>query len=462
MGRLPVVFAISALFLLRVVCAANWYQDAGVRVAMEWNDLHDWLLCTDARNVGGPGLELVGVVAGRINHVQLHLAQWHALIAAQGTGTSEVAAVAYASHRILSHYYSWAIDKHIDPLLQAHLAAHDDLLAQRVGEAVADDVAARRTTTRPVSLGAVKAALRSAPKPGLYRPVNASANFVLHGAALATPFVLKDPEEFIVKHILPDVRPPEVPSAAFTRDWEALRDVGRIDFPGRTREMNLTADFYGCQRVNTSSCAVDGKMHSVIKVILPKDATLAQTVTILAKMSVAIHDAAVVLGALQYGFWFWRPVTAFRTVDPTWTPYAPTPPHPEFPSGTVVGVAAAARMLELELGDVGAFSVPGVGVNLPVCGSAGLPEASFNYSSLADVVRTTMVARMWAGGHWNSSVEAAGMVGGRIAEWVHAHWAQRTPSGVLPDSKYLKVVAQLPKKVGRWSPIRFAPIHLDA
>lgn len=131
----------------------------------------------------------------------------------------------------------------------------------------------------------------------------AAATFVLHNAALSNTFLLKDVHEFINNHILHDVRPPRVPSPAFDRDWDALKDIGRIDWSGRTLETNLTADYYGCQRVNSSTCSLDGKMHSVLKEILPRDATLAATVTLLAKLSVAIFDAGIVLDNLHYGFW---------------------------------------------------------------------------------------------------------------------------------------------------------------
>nr|PNR44645.1 hypothetical protein PHYPA_014414 [Physcomitrium patens] len=145
---------------------------------------------------------------------------------------------------------------------------------------------------------------------------------------------------------------------------------------------------------------------------------------------------------------------------PSWTPYAFTPPHPEFPIGTVNGIAAAVRILELEFGcGVGAFTVPGVGVNLQVCGTAGLPEPTFNYSSLAEVVRTSQLARMYAGAHWNSSVEAAAVSGSRMSEWIHKH--KKTPTGVLPKSNYLKVVANLPANAGDWDPIRFEAIYLS-
>lgn len=489
MGRFMEAFVVALAFLAIVVqfpsgvVGTSDDRDVGVSVLFEWTDLSDWLLCRDQSQVGGIGLELVGVVAGNINMVQFHLASWHALIALEDTGscTTEPAVVAYASHRILSHYYPWAIDKYLDPLLNRHittlqLSESQSLLAQRIGEAVADEVASKRTPTKPFSLRAVKSVLTAAssnPAPGIYRYANASAagqlaqNFVLHNAALTNTFLLKDQLDFIKTH-LKDVGAPKVPSKEFDHDWQALVDIGRRDWPGRTLIMNLIADIYGCQSVNSSTCGIDGKAHSVLKAVLPPEATLATTVTLLAKISVAIFDAGLVLGTMQYGFWFWRPLMAFRAGDPnhaaipSWTPYAATPPHPEWPSGTVVGVAAAIRIMELHFGDsVGSFSVPGRGVNLPVCGTAGLPVPTLNYTSLADVVHTAQLARMYAGAHWNSSVEAAAIVGSRVGDYIYDHWAERTPTGVLPDSKYLKVFAKLPTKAGDFSPIRFETIQLD-
>lgn len=199
---------------------------AGNVVALEWTDLHDWLICNTARLVAGPQVELVGVNAGHIHTAQFHLAQWHALVALESAGscTTPEAVVAYASHRVASYYFPWAIDKFVDPLLNRQittlaLSETQELLAQRIGEAVADDVIRKRTTAKAFSIRGVKAVLDAtiaSPTPGIYRYFNGSAagrdaaNFVLHNSALSQTFLLGDPVAFIDDQILGHIRPPKV------------------------------------------------------------------------------------------------------------------------------------------------------------------------------------------------------------------------------------------------------------
>lgn len=77
-GMATVVLAATIIvFVLQSPASASrdTDRDVGVGIALEWTDLHDRLLCSDARQVAGAGLELVGVVAGRIHSARLHLAQ---------------------------------------------------------------------------------------------------------------------------------------------------------------------------------------------------------------------------------------------------------------------------------------------------------------------------------------------------------------------------------------------------
>jgi len=77
-------------------------------VAFQWTDLLNTLLCTQFAAPLTAGIQQ-----------QLHLSQWHSLLALRGIGggTKEEAVVAYASWKILGHYYSFGqVSRHIHSL----------------------------------------------------------------------------------------------------------------------------------------------------------------------------------------------------------------------------------------------------------------------------------------------------------------------------------------------------------
>lgn len=81
-----------------VLIAASPVTAAVDNVAFQWTDLLNTLLCTQFAAPLTAGIQQ-----------QLHLSQWHALLALRGIGggTKEEAVVAYASWKILGHYFSF-------------------------------------------------------------------------------------------------------------------------------------------------------------------------------------------------------------------------------------------------------------------------------------------------------------------------------------------------------------------
>ena len=146
---------------------------------------------------------------------------------------------------------------------------------------------------------------------------------------------------------LANIKPPIVPSAEWDKAYASIVDAGSANNPNRTADMNFTAALAGCVKVNSSSCYPENIWSSMVRSSLPTSLSLYDTVEIFAKLAVTMHDALLVLTTLQYGFWFWRPEMATRAGDarhepiPNWTPYLRTPPHPEYPSGTVTSYSAA-------------------------------------------------------------------------------------------------------------------------
>ena len=459
-GSVVLLCALTVLLHSAAVVSAKPIDN----VAVQWNLLLSNLICAPNSMAAEPNI----LVA------QMHLAQWHALLALKDTGscTTEEAVVAYASRKVVSNYFSFQQDFTIDPLLASQLkvlrlSESQQKLAKRLGEAVALSVISKRNPSRDFSLQAVKAALNARqnnPAPGLFRYLNATpasedSTFLLfHDLAISRPFVVPNPIDFIEEN-LSHIKPPRVPSHAWDVEYEKVKDIGRANWKGRTSEMNVIASLWACGATNASYCNVDTFWAAAARASLPYYTSLYDTVTFFAKLSVTLHDTWIVWTTLQYGFWYWRPEMAFRAGDahhppiPTWTPYVATPHHAEFPSGTVATSGAGATVLQTFFGDkIAPFTVEGATfpTTCPVQGSVGPRQ----YSSFAAAVRESQLGRMYAGAHYNISITYGAEVGAKVANYIEKHWAHPTPSGVLPDSTYLNVFAHLPEVASEWSPIR--------
>ena len=381
--------------------------------------------------------------------------------------------MAYASHKILANYFPFDLDAMIDPLLLSQLNAlklseSEERLGKRLGESVALALIQKHIPAKEFSLQAFKAALNAGDKhliPGVYRYLNDTpagrdaAFFILYTMTTVKPFLVPDPITEFIPTYLSEIKPVKVPSKEWDEQYNMLKVIGRAG-PHRPLAWNLSAQTISvCGSGNsTSVCGIETTWAAIARQVLPEDTSLYNTVVLFAKLSVAMHDALVVLTNLQHGFWFWRPMMAYRAGDPDhapipdWTPFLPTPPHAEYPSGSVTSTATAATILKTFFGrDDIPFSLVR-GSTSPSCNPPGL--YTIHYKGFSDVVHRTQLARMYGGVHFNKSVIDAVTVGTTVADYVYGHWTQRTPSGVLPETPFLNVHIALPKKQGDWSPIK--------
>ncbi|XP_024370756.1 uncharacterized protein [Physcomitrium patens] len=441
-------------------------------VAFEWTHMLDTLICPQgATNLGFAPLTSA-------IQPQLHLAQWHALIALKATGdcTTEQAVVAFASFKILSHYFSWTqiLDFNLGPLLDRQLRSMDltekqKRLSKRIGQTVAVNLIRQRSPASEFTQGPVHAAVDDVinPQIGVFRHFATTpegrdaAHFFFNQMVSWKPFVLPHPLQFI-KDYLSEFKPPVIPSAEWDADWDGLKDIGRAGWSGRTAAMNLSANLYACPRLSNFKCSFEQAASAAIQTALPSNTSLYDSVLLLAKTSVSIHDAAITQVTVKFGFWFWRPEQAFRSGDgthapiPDWSPYHPTPLEPEYPSGTVTIVSAGTGPLQKYFGkdkDVPFFIEGGGTFNCE--GFVGVPVPTVNFTSLDAFVTEAGKSRMYSGAHYQSSVDDAKEIGKRVADYVEKHWTHTQPSGVLPDPTFLDIFAKVVKKSGDFSPVRY-------
>jgi hypothetical protein len=141
----------------------------------------------------------------------------------------------------------------------------------------------------------------------------------------------------------------------------------------------------------------------------------------------AIYDAAIACWESKYKYNFWRPVTAIRhgdidgndatAPDPSWTPLAPTPTHPEYPSAHGCLTAAIAYSIEQYFGtkkittNFTAFSVPGYPNGL-----------TYTFDRTQDILKQVIEGRIFGGMHYRTSVVHGIVVGHKVSQLVSKHY----------------------------------------
>ncbi|KAG0562597.1 hypothetical protein KC19_9G158800 [Ceratodon purpureus] len=469
MQSLPALAAVFTLLLQ--LCAASATID---NVAVQWNSYLTDIMCRNS----------IPFLHANTYYSQLHLAQWHALIALKhipsevSSNSTEEAAVAYASRAVLTYYLPYIRDGGFDRILESqlktlNLTPSQTKFAKQVAEAVALRLVQNRLIGDPGEdylLGAATDALDADrhPAPGIYRydsaPDGLPSRFFA-SLGKTKPYILPNPIAFR-KTFLRKFKPPAVPSPEWDREWNDLKDIGRQGFAGRTLENDRTASYWNAGPYPGSLCTQTMFWPLAAIELLPPSTSLAATVELFAKLHVAIHDATVLGSSMQWAYWFWRPMTAFRTGDrdhepiPDWTSFVPYNAHPEYPSLTTSIAGAGSRVLErwLESHGVkdGPFTVATSGTPAPACDYSGPVVGPRQYASLDAAVKDAQLGRMYAGAHFNGSTRAGAAIGAIVADYVEMNWLQPAgPSGVLPDVGYLRVVAQTPKKAGKASDIEY-------
>ncbi|KAG0605912.1 hypothetical protein M758_9G097600 [Ceratodon purpureus] len=404
MQSLPALAAVFTLLLQ--LCAASATID---NVAVQWNSYLSDIMCSN----GIPFLH------ANTYYSQLHLAQWHALIALKhipsevsSNSTTEEAAVAYASRAVLT-----------SQLKTINLTPSQTKLAKQVAEAVALRLVQNRLIGDPGEdylLGAATDALDADrhPAPGIYRydsaPDGLPSRFFA-SLGKTKPYILPNPIAF---------------RKTFLRKFKPPANAG--PYPGSLCTQTM---FWPLAAIE----------------LLPPSTSLAATVELFAKLHVAIHDATVLGSSMQWAYWFWRPMTAFRTGDrdhepiPDWTSFDPYNAHPEYPSLTTSIAGAGSRVLERWLESHGVKDGPFTVATTPAPPSdyPGRVIKPRQYASLDAAVKDAQLGRMYAGAHFNGSTRAGAAIGAIVADYVEMNWLQPAgPSGT-------------PKNAGKASDIEY-------
>lgn len=139
------------------------------------------------------------------------------------------------------------------------------------------------------------------------------------------------------------------------------------------------------------------------------NASLEKAALAYALVGAAINDGLISCWQTKYTYNLVRPITYIREImgHTTWSSFLTTPAHPEYSSAhAVLSVAAAVAMQEL-FGNVGVFTDHTYDY---------LGFTPRTYSSFIEIGKEAANSRLYAGIHYQSSIEAGIQQGGKIAE----------------------------------------------
>jgi hypothetical protein len=325
---------------------------------------------------------------------------------------SRDAATAAAAHAVLGALMP-GLQADFDMKLAASLALIPDGPAKENGIAAGVDSAALvwelraddgRNTVVPYAPGR---------GPGAWVPTPpAFAAAATPEVARVRPFALREPWQFRVE------APPDLSSEEWARDYDIVRRLGALVGSERTAEQTDIGRFWTDNPVLQFNRAF--RATSVAQQL-----TLSQNARFFAMVSAAMADAYIAAWDSKYFYGFWRPVTAIRAgdtdgrvdtdPDPTWSPLATTPNHPEYPAAHPVLSAAAAETLRSFFGSDDVEFIVDSNVS-------GLLNPVRVFHRLSDAVAESQRARVYGGMHYPGSSHRGAILGRQVGRFLTQHF----------------------------------------
>ncbi len=380
------------------------------------NVVTDWnaIAITNARASAAPGANTPGGTNLYVAYVEL--AVYNAVVSIQGgyqpykydvsapAGASADAAAIEAAYRMLVHL----LPDRVGPLATAYttsLAAIPDgaakLDGQSVGQASADDLIALRAgdglgVTWPYSFP-------SSPVPGVWILTPGTVAPATPWVGQMRPFTFDDPSEF-----LPDEPPPALTSQIWADDYNQVKALGAINSTVRTPAQTEIGRFW---------LEHPGAQYGAVLrlLVMQENLSLLESSRLMAMAYASMADSYIGCFNAKYHFSFWRPVTAIRNggidgnpdtvADPTWSPLANTPGHPEYPSahGCVTGGFADALKSY--------FGTPRIHLSV----FSSITNTTRHFSSIEELQKEVEYARIYAGFHYHHSMVQGFVLGHKVA-----------------------------------------------
>ncbi|MEO8524741.1 MAG: vanadium-dependent haloperoxidase [Caldimonas sp.] len=346
----------------------------------------------------------------------VHIAMYDAVIAIAGghaafyaspaspaAGASEDAAAAAAAYGVLKGLFPSRIATY-QPLYDSSLAAVTDTAARSKGVALGTEVAvtvlaARSSDGRSIVL----APFVAGSGPGQFR----GPAIVGRTYSNVRPFALTAANQFRAPG------PPALTSAAYVADFNETVSLGSSTSTTRTADQATIARFH--------SEAPSAFWPRNLRPFTMTSRSLADQARLGALLWVTHADATIGCFESKYALLAWRPFSAINfadtdgnaatAVDPAWTPFLPTPPHPEYPAAHACVSGATAKALR------SFYGTSEVSFDFTSNASA----STHHYASTEALVDDITIARIAGGMHFRSAIVDGAVLGRSVADWTVQH-----------------------------------------
>lgn len=306
------------------------------------------------------------------------------------------AAAAQAGHdSLVALYPRWKAA--LDQQLASELATIPDGAGKQQGIQVGQVAAAR--------LIAIRANDGSSITPPPFVPGNQPGDYQLTPPKFAapvfttwgnvTPFVLNNAAQFRPGP------PPAVTSQVYVQALNEVKSLGQNTSTTRTADQTVIAKFWAGPIWNTWNEIAENAA-------LAHHTDLESTARLFAVLNLSFADSTIAFYDAKYHYQLWRPVTAIRKTDPSWTPQAVTALDPAYPSAHGVISGNGAVVLSAFFGNQDHISVT----------SDVLPRVVRTFTSYSDVATEAGLSRIYAGQHTRIEVQVGSQLGQNVAQFV--------------------------------------------
>jgi hypothetical protein len=218
------------------------------------------------------------------------------------------------------------------------------------------------------------------------------------------PFMIKSPEQFRPGP------PPALDSLEWAEQFNEVKLYGAAS-PVRTPEQAIVARFW---------YSIPLMQYNLVyqQIASSRGLTAVEAARLMAMGNLVATDALIGCFDAKYHYLFWRPAFAIpqgdydgnpnTAGDASFTPFMPTPPHPEYPSAHSCLTSSQAEVFAKFLGTQHiSLTIPST---LP-----GIPDRY--YARANDLTEEIIDARVWAGIHYRGSNKAGADLGRKVAHW---------------------------------------------
>jgi len=316
-------------------------------------------------------------------------------VPASSTARADAAAAQAGHDTLVALYPKWKAA--LDQQLSSELAVIPDGTGKQQGIQVGQTVAAR--------LIAIRANDGSAATPQPFVAGNQPGNYQLTPPKFVapvftnwgnvTPFVLNNAAQFRPGP------PPAVTSQAAAQALNEVKSLGQNTSTTRTAEQTVIAKFWAGPPWNLWNEIAENAA-------LAHHTNLETTARLFSVLNLSLADSTIAFYDAKYHYQLWRPITAIREADPTWTPLVVTALDPAYPAAHAVISADAATVLSAFFGNQDHIRAT----------SDVLPGVVASYTSYSDIATEAGLSRIYAGNHTRIAVDVGDTLGNNVAQFV--------------------------------------------